>query len=154
MVESFICIVTLLVSVVLLNHMKECFFMTQKRISFKPIIAVMLIIALSLTALAGCGAQVREGEKDISVSIVYKDGTSKDFDINTDAEYLADALAEEGLIEYADDGFYTTVDGVTADYSVDMGWWCITKDGKITADGLNTLAIADGDKFEITYTIG
>lgn len=128
--------------------------MTQKRINLKPIIAVIMIIAISLTALAGCGAQVQEGEKDISVSIVYKDGTSKELDINTDAEYLADALVEEGIIEYADDGFYTTVDGVTADYSVDSGWWCVTKDGVMTNDGLNTLVIADGDKFEITYTIG
>ena len=128
--------------------------MTQKRINLKPIIAIMMIIAVSLTALAGCGSQVQAGEKDISVTIVYKDETSKELSINTDAEYLADALVEEGIIEYADDGFYTTVDGVTADYSVDSGWWCVTKDGVMTTEGMNTLAIQDGDKFEITYTIG
>ena len=128
--------------------------MTQKRICLKPFIAMFLLIAISLTSLAGCAPQVQAGEKDISVTIVYKDGSSKDLEINTDAEYLADALVEEGIIEYADDGFYTTVDGVTADYSVDKGWWCVTKGGVMTTDGLNTLVIADGDKFEITYTIG
>lgn len=128
--------------------------MTQNRINLKSIIAVFMIVALTLTALAGCTPEVHQGEKDITVSIVYKDGNSKDLEINTDAEYLADALAEEGIIEYADDGFYTTVDGVTADYNADKGWWCVTKDGVMTTEGMNTLVIADGDKFEITYTIG
>ena len=128
--------------------------MTQKRINLKPIIAIFMIVALTLTALAGCTPEVQQGEKNITVSIVYKDGSSKDLEINTDAEYLADALAEEGIIEYADDGFYTTVDGVAADYNADKGWWCVTKDGVMTTEGMNTLAIADGDKFEITYTIG
>lgn len=128
--------------------------MTQKRNTLKPIIALFMIIAISLTALAGCAPEVQVGEKDITVTIVYKDQTTKELEINTDAEYLADALAEEGVIEYADDGFYTTVDGVTADYNLDKGWWCVTKGGVMTTDGLNTLIIADGDKFEITYTIG
>lgn len=128
--------------------------MTQKRINLKSIIAIFMIVALTLTALAGCTPEVQQGEKDITVSIVYKDGNSKDLEINTDAEYLANALAEEGIIEYADDGFYTTVDGVTADYNADKGWWCVTKDGVMTTEGMNALVIADGDKFEITYTIG
>lgn len=128
--------------------------MTQKRINLKPIIAIFMIVALTLTTLAGCTPEVQQGEKDITVSIVYKDGNSKEIEINTYAEYLADALAEEGIIEYADDGFYTTVDGVTADYNADKGWWCVTKDGVMTTEGVNTLAIHDGDKFEITYTIG
>lgn len=128
--------------------------MTQKRITLKPIIALFMIIAISLTALAGCTPEVQAGEKDITVTIVYKDETTKELAINTDAEYLADALVEEGVIEYAEDGFYTTVDGVTADYSVDMGWWCVTKDGVMTTEGMNTLVITDGDKFEITYTVG
>ena len=51
-------------------------------------------------------------------------------------------------------GFYTTVAGVTADYSVDQGWWCVTKDGEMTTKGINELVLADGDKYEITYTIG
>lgn len=129
--------------------------MTQKRINLKPIIAIVMIIAISLSALAGCSEpQTQPGEKDITVTIVYKDESTKVLEINTDAEYLADALADEGVIEYAEDGFYTTIDGVTADYNTDQGWWCVTKGGVMTTDGLNTLAIADGDKFEITYTIG
>lgn len=127
--------------------------MTQKRINFKPIIAISLIIAICLTAFASCGTIAQQGEKDITVTVVYDDGESKEFAINTDAEYLADALVEEGLIEYAEDGYYTTIDGLTADWDANMSWWCITKDGQMTMNGLNTLAISDGDRFEITYTI-
>ncbi|MBQ7935662.1 MAG: hypothetical protein IJ333_04870, partial [Clostridia bacterium] len=70
------------------------------------------------------------------------------------AEYLADALVEEGLIEYAADGLYTTIDGITADWSVDESWWCISKDGVSLNVGMNQQPIADGEHYEATYTIG
>ncbi|MBO5873179.1 MAG: DUF4430 domain-containing protein [Clostridia bacterium] len=127
--------------------------MTQKRTNLKTVIALFMIIAVSLTTLAGCGAETETGNKDITVTIVYKDETSKDFEINTDAEFLADALVEQELIEYDESGYYTTIDGVTADFGADKSWWCLTKDGAMTTDGLNTQPIADGDVFEITYTI-
>lgn len=127
--------------------------MTQKRTSLKTVIALFMIIAVSLSALAGCGAETETVNKDITVTIVYKDETSKDFEISTDAEFLADALVEQELIEYDESGYYTTIDGVTADFSTDKSWWCLTKDGTMTTDGLNTQPIADGDVFEITYTI-
>lgn len=127
--------------------------MTQKRTNLKMVISLFMIIAVSLTTFAGCGAHTETGNKDITVTIVYKDETSKDFEINTDAEFLVDALVEQELIEYDESGYYTTIDGVTADFSADKSWWCLTKDGTMTTDGLNTQPIADGDVFEIIYTI-
>lgn len=127
--------------------------MTQKRTNKKTVIALFMIILVSLVALAGCGAETHTGNKDITVTIVYKDETSKDFEISTDAEFLADALVEQELIEYDESGYYTTIDGVTADFNADKSWWCLTKNGTMTTDGLNTQPIADGDVFEITYTI-
>lgn len=117
--------------------------------------ALLLILVLSLCAFAGCKEEApTAGKKDITVTIVYKDATSEKLELSTEAEFLADALVEAKVVEYAEDGYYTTVKGVTADYSVDKGWWCLTKDGQMTTDGLNTQKIADGDAFELTYTIG
>lgn len=117
--------------------------------------ALLLILVLSLCAFAGCKEEApAAGEKSITVTIVHKDATSKKLELTTEAEVLADALIEAKMIEYAEDGYYTTVDGETADYSVDKGWWCLTKGGQMTTDGLNTQKIADGDVFELTYTIG
>lgn len=84
------------------------------------------------------------------------DGTSKTFDINTDAEYLRQALEEKKLIsgEETQYGlFVKTVNGVTVDDSK-KEWWCFTKGGKELDTGVDTTPIADGDHFEITLTAG
>ena len=76
--------------------------------------------------------------------------------ITTEAEFLRGALEQEGIIagEESDYGlFVTTVDGVTADDSLEQ-WWCFTKGGESLATGVDSTPIADGDTFEITLTEG
>ncbi|MBR4086925.1 MAG: hypothetical protein IKK30_03595 [Clostridia bacterium] len=120
-------------------------------------ISAVLLVGLIIGALflwKGSSADPNEGNKAIVFEVVQKDGTSKEHEISTDAEYLADALVEKGLVEYAKDGMYNTIDGITADWSVDESWWCITKDGEMTSVGMNEQVIADGEHYEATYTIG
>lgn len=120
-------------------------------------ISAVLLVGLIIGAVflwKGSSADPIEGSKAIIFEVVQKDGTSKEHEISTDAEYLADALVEKGLVEYAADGMYTTIDGITADWSVDESWWCITKDGEMTSVGMNEQVIADGEHYEATYTIG
>ena len=118
--------------------------------------AALLVVAAVVAMLLwkGFSADPVEGSKVIVFEVVQKDGSSEEFDIATDAEYLADALVEEGLNEYAADGLYTTIDGITADWSVDESWWCISKDGVSLNVGMNQQPIADGEHYEATYTIG
>ena len=136
--------------------------MTQK---MKRILTLFLCLCLCLAVFAGCEAQPIESapadssassgvdeKAQITVKIVFADGESKTLSIGTDKQFLAEALVDEGIIEYVESGLYTTVDGVTADFSVDGSWWCLYKDGAMTNDGFNTQKIADGDKFEIVYT--
>ena len=125
----------------------------------KWLIAIGSVVLVALIAVAaflwkGFSADPQEGSKAIVFEVVDKNGASKSYDISTDAEYLADALAEEGLVEYAQDGMYNTIDGITTDWSVDESRWCITKDGELTAVGMNDQVIADGEHYEATYTIG
>lgn len=47
----------------------------------------------------------------------------------------------------------TTVNGVTADSSLEE-WWCFTKGGETLNTGVDSTPIADGDHFEITLTTG
>ncbi len=118
------------------------------------VIALLVLAVMMLSIFAACQKDTVEGDKNITLTVVYKDKSSEEFKLSTQKLYLADAMVEAKLIEYAEDGYYTTVNGQTADYSVDKGWWCLTKDGQMTTDGLNTQPIADGDVFELTYTIG
>ena len=116
---------------------------------------LVVLISVFTIVLVTNRPDTEKGKKNIDVTIVYADKTSKELDINIDAEYLADALFEKKIIteEEYKSGFYTVIDGVKADYNVDKSWWCVTKGGEMTSVGMNELALADGDKYEITYTI-
>lgn len=118
--------------------------------------AVVLIALLAVLALLanGSAGQTQAGSKNIVFEVVGPDGASESFDISTDAEYLADALVEAGLVEYAADGMYTTINGITADWNVDESWWCICSNGTALSVGMNTQPIADGEHYEAVYTSG
>ncbi len=117
-------------------------------------VAILTVISMLFCITACTGQKVQQGEKNITVTIVFKDKTEKKLDITTEAENLGDALYEQKLVteEEHKTGFYNTIDGVRADYTLDKAWWCVTKGGEMTTVGANDLAIADGDSFEITHT--
>lgn len=117
---------------------------------------IALLLALGLIWKQSAPAPVG-GTKHITVEVVHKDGSSKEFTYHTDAEYLGDVLAAEGLISGAEGEFglfVNTVDGETADYSVDGGWWQLTHNGETAQVGADTLPVQDGDTFSWVYTIG
>ena len=128
----------------------------------KLVVILSVVLAVLIAAFAGVyfltRPETQDGAKEITVTVVYKDKTEKEYSIDTDAEYLSDALLAEDLIEQeeydAGTGMYTVIDGVKADYSVDEGWWLIAKNGEDAAVGMDELTLADGDEFTITYKTG
>ncbi len=128
--------------------------------SKKTKITVVLAVVLATVVALAAGIwfitrpETDDGAKDITFTVVYKDATREEFKINTDAKYLADALVEEGIITYEESGIYSTINGVTADYSVDGGWWCIYVEGESSNLGMNELPVTDGGNYEAVYTIG
>ena len=95
------------------------------------------------------------GEKTITFTVIDAEKKETRFEIETNEEFLANALVNEKIVPaFSADGLYLTFNGITADWSVDEGWWRITEKGKETSVGINEIAIEDGDSFEATYTIG
>ena len=97
-----------------------------------------------------------EGQKLIWVQVVHGDGTVKDFDLNTTQEYLGPALVEGGVVEDNQSayGLYIlTADGETADEG-EQEWWCITKGGETVNTGADQTPISDGERYELTFTVG
>ena len=97
-----------------------------------------------------------EGAKAIDVVVVHGDGSEATFQYHTDAEYLGDVLTENGLVEGTESSyglFITTVDGETADESLQQ-WWCITREGEMLSTGADQTPIADGEQYELTLTEG
>ena len=134
--------------------------MEEKKIKNKKGLVAVLVLIVAVVAAAAVYMATRpatdKGDKSIVVEVVHKDGESKEFSYDTDAEYLRDVLEPAGLIAGSDSEygmFVETVDGYTADSSNEE-WWCFTKDGEMLNTGVETTPVADGDHFEITLTVG
>jgi hypothetical protein len=120
--------------------------------------AGLAIFAALITVFAGLWLlnqeEPIEGTKTFTLTVVHGDGTSKDFSITTEREFLAEALLDENLIEESDSpGMYTTVDGETADYSVDQSYWSFYIGEDYAMEGMNTTAIQNGAVYRLEYTI-
>lgn len=120
------------------------------------VVAIIAVIAGMLGIYFGTRPDTAEGTKKITVEVVYKDETSKEFKIKTEREFLGEALQDEELVE-GEKGqyglFITTVDGCTAD-SAKQEWWCITKDKGQVNTSADLTPIADGDHYELTLMTG
>ena len=122
-------------------------------------LALLLVIvgAFVWIYMSGKG-EAQQGAKTITVDVILSDGTvNNTYEYHTDAENLRQVLADEnGLIEGEDSEyglFVLTVDGITADQN-NQEWWCFTKGGESLMTGVDDTLIADGDKYEITLTVG
>ena len=125
----------------------------------KTILAVAALVVLIVIAVAcwlAFSPESVEGGKSITVDITHGDGTTKTFQISTDAEFLRGALEQENLVAGLDSeyGMYIlTMDGETVDES-NQEWWGYTKSGEQVNYGIDTCPIADGDHFEFTFNVG
>lgn len=129
----------------------------KTKLFFKFLVAVVLVAVVALSVLS-CSKEkpADNGEITLTVEVVNKAGESVEHEIKTTAGNLADALTGSGIAA-GDDGEYglyiTTVDGEIADYSVDGSYWSISKDGEVLFTGASSTPIADGEHYELTYTV-
>ena len=118
------------------------------------VLAVMVLVALF--CWKSFAPQAVEGDKTITVEVVHGDGSTKEFTIHTDSETLGAALMEEELL-VGEEGpyglFVTAVDGETVD-SAKEEWWNFSKNGEALMTGVDSTMIADGEQYEITFTVG
>ncbi len=126
----------------------------------RNIIIAVLVIALLAAGAFFCwkvfspGAQA--GDKHLEITVTHADGTVKSFDLNTDAEYLWDALYTTRLVDGTDSEYgkwVTTVDGETAD-EANGQYWTYTKSGEWVMTSIDTTPIADGESYEFSIYAG
>ena len=121
------------------------------------VLAVALCLVGAIVFLMNPGTKSGSGEeKNLTVVVVHKDGGEVTKKFVTTAENLGDALLEEKLAE-GENGPYglyiMTVDGETADGDK-TEWWCLTKGGESMMTGASETPIADGEQYELTFTVG
>lgn len=99
---------------------------------------------------------VAAGSKTITIEVVHKDESKKTFPCKTDAEYLADVLVGEGIVEDNQDQYgllIQEVDGERAVYEEDQSYWSIMQNGEYAQLGASSLPIYDGDVITLVYTV-
>jgi hypothetical protein len=72
-------------------------------------------------------------------------------------EYLSQVLLEEKLIQ-GEEGPYglmiSEVDGETADWNVDQGYWALYIGEDYATTGADGIVLTDGGEYSLVYTIG
>ena len=127
----------------------------------KKLIIALIAFAALVAVVAGIWFATRpettDGEKAFTLTVVHKDGSSKDFTYQTDEEYLRGALEElDGLTITGTESEYglmiETVNGIRAVYDKDGAYWSYNVNGEYSNYGVDSQPVNDGDKFEIIYT--
>ena len=118
-------------------------------------VALALVIALMAGVWYATRPETEAGSKAYTVTVVHKDGSVKDFAYRTDAEYLADALLEEGLVSGEDSQYgltIITVDGEAAVWDTDNAYWALWIGEEMAMTGASETPVYDGSIFKLEYT--
>lgn len=121
-----------------------------------PILCLVLAAALLFGLWYTGKPEAQTGSKALTVEVIHGSGDARTFDFRTDAQTLADALVEQEIVE-DNQGAYglyiLTADSETVN-EANQEWWCITKGGESLMTGASETVIADGEHYELTFTVG
>ena len=122
------------------------------------VIALIAVIALFFGLYLNFRPKAQEGGKHITIEVIDDQESSTTYEVDTDAEYLREAFEDaEGLEVLGDETQYgltiTSVNGLIADFNVDSAYWSITVNGEYGQYGADAQVVADGDAFQLIYTV-
>jgi hypothetical protein len=126
------------------------FIMGKKTKTIAAVAVLVVLVAAALVCWKLYSPQASAGAKTVSVEVTHGDGSVKNFTLNTDAQFLWDAMDEAGLIGGRDSEYgkwVTLVDGETADEAAGQ-YWLFTKGGEWVTTSCNKTPIADGEHYE------
>ena len=133
-----------------------------KKTSNKKIVIAAVVLVLVAAVFAGVylvlSPKAAEGSKNITIEVVDDQAQSTMYEVNTDAEYLGDAIREtEGLTVEGTEGDYglmvDTVNGIVADYNTNGAYWAVYLNGEFCNYGMDEQPILDGEEYQIVYTV-
>ncbi len=147
------------------------------------LISSFVVIAVAVGILVGyrmfVNRNVQEGEKEITVEVKIDDEVNS-ITFNTDEEFLGQALDEENLIQTKDSTYGRYVVGVNGKLASNSDeswftiilkklglkkdetmvdednfeWWYIEVNGEAATDGIDDIAIKDGDTIKFELKVG
>ena len=122
------------------------------------VIALIIAIAAAACLYFAFREKPSEGKKQITISVVGISGEATDYALQTDAEYLRQAMEEaEGLTFSGQESEYgmmvETVNGEGAVFAENGAYWSFYVNGDYCNYGIDTQPVEDGDLFRIEYTV-
>ena len=139
--------------------------MENKKLNKKVVLglgALVALIAVFAVVFTVFKPKTMEGSKSIVIEVVNKAGESTEYEVNTDAEYLRQAMEE--LQEFDEDFSFAgdesqygltihTVNGEKADFNTDSAYWSILVNGEYGMYGADSQPVVDGDEYSLVYTV-
>ncbi|SDI65103.1 protein of unknown function [Pseudobutyrivibrio sp. 49] len=132
--------------------------------STKKIVVGLVILAALIGGFLLCynkfAAKGTVGEKAIVIEVVDSNGTSSEYDVNTDAEYLKDAMDELAASDSSfsfsgQEGDYglmvEVINGEQAIYAEDNAYWALYVNGEYGQYGVTEQPVGDGDTYTWKY---
>ena len=120
---------------------------------------LVVLIGLFVALWFVFGPKTTEGTKEVSLSVVYEDKTTKDYNTKTDAlvlQDLMDELKDDGFSYGGNESDYglmvDTINGIRADYTLDGAYWSFYVNDEYCNYGISEQPVNDGDAFAIVYT--
>ena len=118
--------------------------------------AFVLVVAVMVGIFFATRPQTQEGKKTVTISIIHKDKKETEIICDTEEEYLAGLMVYNGLIPEGNivNGMFDTVDGETAVWAEDEGWWAIYIGEEMASLGINEIPVTNGGEYRFVYTNG
>lgn len=121
--------------------------------------ALVVLIAVFSLVYNQFSAKPTAGAKTITIEVVDDTTASTTYELNTDSEFLRQAMEEaeaEGLTFSGSESEYgmmvDTVNGIRADYTLDGAYWSFYVNEEYCNYGIDDQPVNDGDAFAIVYT--
>ena len=124
----------------------------------KTVLAILVLVVL-VAAAAVCwfafGPKAVAGNKTVVVDVTHKDGQTNTFTLETAAEYLGEAMQEQGMLEGEDGpyGLYVMkVNGIAAIYEEDGSYWAFYENGQYGLTGVDLTDIDPAVAYSFVQT--
>lgn len=127
----------------------------NKKLILAAVALILLVCAMGAVWFLS-RPDTQAGDKALTIKVVHGDKSEKVFEVRTDEEYLGPVLVDKNIVvdnQSAYGLYILTADGETVNEQ-NQEWWCVTKGGESLMTGADETPVADGDTFELTFTVG
>ena len=125
----------------------------------KKIVIALIALVVAMGLMIGISVagkpQAVEGSKQVTVVIVYEDGTEKKLEYATDLEFLSELLLEKELVTgYTSEEYGFTiegVDGIVLDWATDSAYWALYEGDAYATASAAGIVLTDGGVYKLVY---